>query len=49
MLALSGTHRCDSQPLFQLTVVKQKADDWVRILDHTCPLGNQKKMLGLAS
>lgn len=28
--------------LFQLTVVKQNADDWVVILDHTCQLGNQK-------
>lgn len=28
--------------LFQLTVVKQQANDWVIILDHTCQLGNQK-------
>jgi hypothetical protein len=28
--------------LFQLTVVKQHANDWVIILDHTCQLGNQK-------
>lgn len=28
--------------LFQLTVVKEQANDWVVILDHTCQLGNQK-------
>lgn len=28
--------------LYNLTVVKQKANDWVVILDHTCQLGNQK-------
>lgn len=28
--------------LFQLTIAKQQADDWVVILDHTCQLGNQK-------
>ena len=33
--------------LFQLTLVKQKADDWVVILDHTCQLGNQKCLVVL--
>lgn len=31
--------------LFQLTAVKQKANDWVVILDHTCQLGNQKCLI----
>ncbi len=31
--------------LFQLTVAKQIADDWVVILDHTCQLGNQKCLI----
>ena len=33
--------------LYQLTVVKQQADDWVVILDHTCQLGNQKCLIVL--
>ena len=33
--------------LFQLTLVKQQADDWVVILDHTCQLGNQKCLIVL--
>lgn len=33
--------------LFQLTVAKQKANDWVVILDHTCQLGNQKCLVVL--
>lgn len=33
--------------LFQLTIVKQQADDWVVILDHTCQLGNQKCLIVL--
>jgi len=31
--------------LYQLTVAKQQADDWVVILDHTCQLGNQKCLI----
>lgn len=33
--------------LYQLTVAKVKADDWVIILDHTCQLGNKKCLVVL--
>jgi hypothetical protein len=33
--------------LFQLDVAKEKADDWIVILDHTCQLGNQKCLVVL--
>jgi len=33
--------------LFQLTLAKERADDWVVILDHTCQLGNQKCLVVL--